>query len=194
MTDYSRFKALCESVLLRLRGPSFAPVVIRPATVCGWSERLRLDLVANILASRAYFERSVSVFGGSQMRPNIHIQDMVDAYRLMLDLGDREVAGETFNVGDENRTVSDLAALAREVVEREAPGLGPIGLEAVPTDDKRSYRISSERILRKLGFKTRRTIAQGMADLVEAFAQGKVRDPKEARYHNIRTMQAAGLR
>ena len=193
MTDYSKYKALCEPILLKLAAPSFVPVIVRPATVCGWAERLRLDLVVNILTSHAYFDRKIKVFGGAQMRPNINISDMVDAYRLLLSLPDRKIAGEIFNVGDENRTVAELADLARSVVLRQAGERGPVDLAVVPTEDKRSYKISSGRILRKLGFKTKRTISQAMESLVEAFSSGKVTDPQDPRYHNIRTMQKARL-
>jgi len=193
MTDYSKFKAQCEPILLGLAAPSFVPVIIRPATVCGWAPRLRLDLVVNILTAHAYFNRKVKVFGGAQTRPNIHISDMCDAYRQMLSLPDSSIAGETFNVGDENLTVAQLAELAREVVSRLAPDRGPIGLEVTPTDDNRSYKISSDKILRKVGFKTRRTIRQAAESLVEAFQAGKVADMMDPRYHNIRTMQASEL-
>ncbi|MBI4371692.1 MAG: SDR family oxidoreductase [Elusimicrobia bacterium] len=193
MTDYSRCKAQCEPILLALRAPSFVPVVLRPATVCGYAPRLRLDLVVNLLTAHAWFNRRVKIFGGAQMRPNIHVADMVDAYRLMLALPDADVAGEIFNVGDENRTVAELAELARGVVARLAPERGPVALEVVPTDDQRSYKISSAKILRKLGFKTRRTIAQAVESLVAAFQAGKVTDLDDPLYHNIRVMQAAKL-
>lgn len=193
LTDYSRFKALCEPILHDAASPGFAPVTVRPATVCGWAERLRLDLVVNILTAHAYFSGKIKVLGGSQMRPNIHIDDMVDAYRRMLALPDSVVAGEIFNVGDENKTVAELAALARETVSRLAPERGPVSIETVPSDDNRSYKIDSGKVLRKTGFKTKRRIADAMAGLVAAFKAGKVKDPQEPRYHNIRTMQGAGL-
>ena len=194
MTDYSRFKADCEPILLKLASASFVPVVIRPATVCGWAPRLRLDLVVNILTAHAYFNRRVKIFGGKQMRPNINIQDMADAYRLMLSLPDAKIAGEIFNVGDENRTVSELGELARSIVSRLTPARGPVGFETVPTDDERSYKINSGKIFRKVGFKTTRTIAQAIESLVAAFEAGKVKDMMDPLYHNIRTMQAAPIR
>ena len=193
LTDYSKFKALCEPILLDMASPSFVPVVIRPATVCGWAPRLRLDLVVNILTAHAYFNRKVKVFGGGQMRPNINVLDMVDAYRLMLSLSDKDVAGEIFNVGDENKTVAQLAELARSVVQRLAPERGPVELTVTPTDDNRSYKISSDKIFRKVGFKTKRTITQAAESLVEAFKAGKVTDLQDPRYHNIRTMQGTHL-
>lgn len=193
LTDYSKFKALCEPIVMKAAGPGFVPVTIRPATVCGWAERLRLDLVVNILTAHAYFSGKIKVLGGGQMRPNIHIGDMVDAYRLMLSLPDKDVASEVFNVGDENKTVSQLAELARETVSRLAPERGPIAVETVPTDDNRSYKIDSSKILRKVGFKTKRGIGMAMEGLVAAFKAGKVKDPQDPRYHNIRTMQAVKL-
>ena len=194
MTDYSRYKAACEPVLLKMASASFVPVVIRPATVCGWAPRLRLDLVVNLLTAHAYYNRKVKVFGGGQMRPNIHVADMVDAYRLMLELPDERIAGEIFNVGDENRTVGELAELARSVVLRLCPDRAPVDIEVVPTSDERSYKINSDKIFREVGFKTKRTIAQAVGSLVEAFRAGRVADPQDPRYHNIRTMQTAALR
>lgn len=193
LTDYSKFKALCEPIVAAAAGPGFTPVTIRPATVCGWAERLRLDLVVNILTAHAFFNRKIKVLGGGQMRPNIHIGDMVDAYRLMLALPDKDVAKETFNVGDENKTVSELAELARATVSRLAPELGPIAVETVPSNDNRSYKIDSSKIFRQVGFKTTRGIGRAMEDLVAAFKAGKVKDPQDPRYHNIRTMQAVKL-
>jgi nucleoside-diphosphate-sugar epimerase len=193
LTDYSKFKALCEPILLKMAAPSFVPVVIRPATVCGWAPRLRLDLVVNLLTAHAYFNHKVKVFGGGQMRPNINVEDMVDAYRLMMSLPDKDVASEIFNVGDENRTVTQLAELACEVVQRLAPERGRVEMTITPSDDNRSYKISSDKIFRKLGFKTKRTIAQAAESLVAAFKAGKVTDPQDPRFHNIRTMQGASL-
>ncbi len=193
MTDYSRYKALCEPILLSRAGPSFVPVIIRPATVCGYAPRLRLDLVVNILTDHAWHKGRIKILGGSQMRPNIHIADMVDAYRLLLDRPDKDVAGETFNAGDENRTVSELAELVRGVVARKAPGRA-VALEVVPTNDLRSYKIASGKISRRLGFRTRRGIASAVESLADAFASGRVPDPGAARYFNIKVMQEAGLK
>jgi nucleoside-diphosphate-sugar epimerase len=193
LTDYSKFKAMCEPIVAAAAGPGFVPVTVRPATVCGWAERLRLDLVVNILTTHAYFNRKIKVLGGGQMRPNIHIGDMVDAYRLMLALPDKDVAKEVFNVGDENKTVSELAELARATVSRLAPERGDIAVETVPSNDNRSYKIDSSKIYRQVGFKTKRGIAAAMESLVDAFKAGKVKDPQDPRYHNIRTMQAAKL-
>ena len=84
LTDYSKFKAKCEKILFKYKSDDFIASVIRPATVCGYSPRQRLDLVVNILSNLAYHKREISVFGGNQLRPNIHIKDMVRAYELLL--------------------------------------------------------------------------------------------------------------
>ena len=191
LTDYSRFKALCEPILLDRRSPSFCPVVIRPATVCGYSPRQRLDLTVNILTNHAVNRGKIRVFGGSQLRPNIHIDDMVRLYQLLLRLPDEEVAGRTYNAGYQNHSVADIAGIVKRVVEQELPERAPIEIETVATDDLRSYHISSERIARELGFTPRRTIEDAVRDLVRAFAAGKLPDPfEDDRYFNVKLMKA----
>ena len=191
LTDYSRFKAMCEPLLLARRSPSFIPIVIRPATVCGYSPRQRLDLTVNILTTHAVNRSRIRVFGGAQLRPNIHISDMVRLYRLLLRLPDEDIAGKTFNAGYQNLSVAAIAASVKEVVEQEMPEIGPIAIETVPTDDLRSYHICSDKILRELGFAPRLTIEDAVRDLVEAFRSGKLPDAfGDARYYNVKVMQA----
>jgi len=184
LTDYSKYKALCEEVLLSERSPGFVPLVLRPATVCGWSPRLRLDLTVNILTNHGFHNRVIKVFGGPQLRPNIHIDDMADLYVLALQLPDQRVDGRVLNAGYENHAVEAIAEMVRSV-------LGPdVAIEKSPTDDMRSYQISSERIRQELGFHPRRTIEHAVSDLVAAFEAGRV--PKamdDSRYYNVRRMQ-----
>jgi nucleoside-diphosphate-sugar epimerase len=119
LTDYSKYKALCEEVLLKEQSPGFTTVVLRPATVCGYSPRLRLDLTVNILTNYAVNQRRITVFGGMQKRPNIHVDDMADAYLRLLEAPSNLVAGKTFNAGYENHTVTQLAEMiARSSVDR----------------------------------------------------------------------------
>jgi len=189
LTDYSKYKALCEEVLLDERSPRFVPLVLRPATVCGWSPRLRLDLTVNILTNHGFHDRRIKVFGGPQLRPNIHIDDMADLYVLALQLPDSRVDGRILNAGYENHAVEEIAEIVRGV-------LGPgVEIEKTPTDDMRSYQISSERIRRELGFVPRRTIENAVRDLVGAFETGRVPNPMEdSRYYNVRRMQELELR
>lgn len=188
LTDYSRYKALCEDVLLKAREPGFTTLILRPATVCGYSPRLRLDLTVNILTNHAVNKGKITVFGGQQKRPNIHIEDMTDLYVRALEWPDALVDGKVFNAGYENHTVLDIAETVRSIV-------GPsVEIVTTPTDDHRSYHISSERIKRELGFAPRHTIADAVKDLVAAFKAGKIPDPMtDIRYYNIKTMQALQL-
>ncbi len=188
LTDYSRYKAMCEEVLEAEREPGFAALTLRPATVCGYAGRLRLDLTVNILTNHAVNNGRIRVFGGSQKRPNIHIDDMTDLYVACLDHAAELVDGKIYNAGFENRTVLEIAEIVRGVV---GPGVDVV---TEPSDDLRSYHVSSERIRRELGFRPRRGVRDAVEGLVAAFRAGKVPDPMTDKvYYNIKTMQAAGL-
>jgi nucleoside-diphosphate-sugar epimerase len=191
LTDYSKYKAQCEPILLARQSPQFMPVVVRPATVCGFSPRQRLDLTVNILTNLAVNTGRITVFGGSQMRPNIHIADMVDLYLLLLRAPDEVIAGQVFNAGYQNHTVADIAETVRQVVQEEMPGRDPVEIVTTPTDDLRSYHISSDKIRRVLDFTPRRTIQDAIRDLVTAFKEGKLPNSlSDMRYFNVKTMQA----
>lgn len=188
LTDYSKYKAMCEEVLLDKRAPGFVTLVLRPATVCGYSPRLRLDLAVNILTNHAVNNGKIKVFGGDQKRPNIHIQDMTDLYLKSLEWPDEAIDGKIFNAGYENHTVSQIAHMVRDVV-------GEVEIETTPSDDHRSYHISSDKIRRELGFVPQHTIEDAVRDLVEAFRDNRIPDPmSNSRYYNIKTMQSLDLR
>lgn len=189
LTDYSKYKAACEDVLKEEAAPGFETVTIRPATVCGFSVRLRLDLTVNILTTHAFYNKKIKVFGGDQLRPNIHIEDMVDAYLCLLDAKKEQIDGKIFNCGYENRKVADIANLVKTSFKNEE-----INIEVVPTNDNRSYHVSSEKIQRELGFTAKRTLQDAINDLKNAFEQGLVTDPfNNATYYNIKQMQGIGL-
>ena len=116
VTDYSKYKAMCEEVLLRERQPGFVTLVLRPATVCGYSPRLRLDLIVNILTNHAVNNKKITAFGGQQMRPNIHIEDVTDLYVKSLEWPDEAIDGQIFNAGYENHRVIEIAEMVRSVV------------------------------------------------------------------------------
>lgn len=188
LTDYSRFKAECEKILLEYQTEDFTTVTIRPATVCGYSRRQRLDVVVNILTNLAYHKREITIFGGDQLRPNIHIADMVEAYLIVLKADKSAIAGEIFNAGYENQPVSELANTVRDVVGSD------VNLITTPTDDNRSYHISSEKLKNQLGFSAQHTIREAATDLVEAFSQGLLPNSLEdERYFNIKRMQSLNL-
>lgn len=189
MTDYSKFKADCEKILANFQAPEFTTVTIRPATVCGYSPRQRLDVVVNILTNLAFHKREISVFGGKQFRPNIHIADMVDAYLVLLRAPKEKIAGEIFNAGFENQTVLDLAETVQRVIGDD------VKLVATPTNDNRSYHISSKKIAQKLGFIPKHTIQEAVEDLKHAFETGLLPNSfEDERYFNIKLMQGLKLK
>lgn len=187
LTDYSRFKALCEEELLAERAPGFTVLVLRPATVCGYSPRLRLDLTVNILTNHAVNNGHIKVFGGTQRRPNIHIADMTDLYLACLKAPSEAIDGRVFNAGYENHSIMDIAAMVRAVV-------GEVPIEVVPSDDLRSYHVCSDKIRHEMGFVPQHTIEDAVSDLRDAFSDGKVPDPMtDPRYYNIKRMQELSL-
>lgn len=189
LTDYSKYKALCEDVLHAKRTPGFTTLILRPATVCGYAPRLRLDLTVNILTNHAVNNGVIRVFGGGQMRPNIHIDDMTDLYVESLRWPVEKIDGGVYNAGYQNFRVSEIADMVRNVV-----GMN-VEVRTEPTEDNRSYHVSSEKIRRELGFVPKRSIEQAARDLLDAFTAGKVPDAMTAdKYYNIKRMQNLQLR
>lgn len=184
LTDYSRFKADCEEILDDAREPGFTAITLRPATVCGYGPRLRLDLTVNILTNHAYHNGKVMVFGGDQLRPNIHIADVSRLYVEAMEWPDALVDGEVFNAGYENHSVMRIAEIVRDVVGEH------VEIVRTSTDDNRSYHISSDKIDRVLGFRPQHTIEDAVRDLVAAFEAGKVPNSfDDPHWFNIKMMQ-----
>lgn len=189
LTDYSKFKAMCEEILAQYQSDEFTTVTIRPATVCGYSPRLRLDLVVNILTNLAINKGQITVFGGSQKRPNIHIQDMTDLYLHLLDLPSEPIAGKVFNAGYENHPVAELAQIVKDQVGDQ------VEIVTSPSDDLRSYHVSSEKIKKELGFVPKHTIGDAVAELKKAFDEGKVPESlSHPKYFNVKLMNLIELK
>jgi nucleoside-diphosphate-sugar epimerase len=189
LTDYSKYKAMCEDVLEQEREPGFTAVTIRPATVCGYAPRLRLDLTVNILTNLAITNRRITVFGGEQLRPNLHVEDMTDLYLRLLEADEASVDGKVWNAGYHNLKVRDIADMVRERVGDN------VEIVVTPTDDHRSYHVSSEKIHRELGFEAKRTVNDAITDLKAAFEAGKVPNSMtDDKYYNIKRMQSVHLR
>jgi len=188
LTDYSKFKAMCEEELEKRREPGFTTFTLRPATVCGYSPRLRLDLVVNILTNHAINNGKIKVFGGEQLRPNFHVRDCAELYVKLLSYDDALIDGKVFNAGYHNLKVKEIAELVQKVIGQD------IEVEITPTDDNRSYHISSAAIKEALGFEPRFTVEDAIRDLKEAFDSGKVQDPmSNPLYYNIKRMQEVSL-
>jgi nucleoside-diphosphate-sugar epimerase len=191
LTLYNRYKGLCEPLLFKHQSPDFVCVTIRPATICGYSPRMRLDLSVNILTNHAINSGKITVFGGEQLRPNLHIQDVCDLYALLLEVADEAIAGETFNAGYQNHSIMDIAKIVRDVVQEEFPAKGAIAIVTTPTNDIRSYHINSEKIARKLGFRPKRGIEDAVRDLCRAFKDGKLPDSMtDERYVNVKALKS----
>jgi nucleoside-diphosphate-sugar epimerase len=189
LTDYSKFKAMCEVVLEEEREPGFVCVTIRPATVCGYAPRLRLDLTVNILTNLAITNGKITVFGGEQLRPNLHVEDMTDLYLRLLEADDATVDGKIWNAGYHNLKVREIADMVRARVGEN------VEIVVTPTDDHRSYHVSSEKIHRELGFEAKRTVNDAIVDLKAAFEAGKVPNSMtDDKYYNIKLMQSVHLR
>ncbi len=187
ITDYSKFKAFCEMELRMVPQNKMEWVVLRPATVCGWSPRLRLDLTVNILTLSALTKKKITVFGGTQKRPNIHIEDMAELYIRLLNEPNDKVGGKIFNAGVDNLTIARIAEMVKDIVE--GYGVGPVEVETTPTDDLRSYHVSSEKIRRELGWRAKFGVKDAIHDLCQAYFYGKIPKPDDPNYRNIAVMQ-----
>jgi nucleoside-diphosphate-sugar epimerase len=188
LTDYSKFKMLCEVILAKYQSPEFTTVTIRPATICGYSPRLRLDLTVNILTNLAVNKGVITVFGGQQKRPNLHIEDMAALYLLLLELPREKIAGKVFNAGYENHKVAEIAEMVRTTI-------GPqVNIITTSTDDNRSYHISSEKIKREIGFIPSHSITDAIQDLKNAFDMNLIPDSlTDDSYFNVKQMQKINL-
>lgn len=196
LTDYNKYKGLCEPLLFKHQSPDFVCVTIRPATVCGYSPRMRFDLTVNILTNHAYHRGLITVFGGDQQRPNIHIDDVCELYVELLSLPAEKIAGEIFNAGYQNQTVNDLAEIAKSIVEEEFPEKKPIRIERTTSNDPRSYRITSRKIAEKLGWRPKRNIEDAARDLCRAFKAGKFAGDtlSDESFVNVKTVKKLGLK
>jgi nucleoside-diphosphate-sugar epimerase len=163
LTDYSKFKGDCERILNSYKSDNFVTTTIRPSTVCGYAKRQRLDLVVNILTNHAFHNREIKVFGGDQLRPNVHIDDMVDSYLAVLDAPIQKINGQIFNVGFKNQSVNELANEVKEIIGND------VKITNTTSDDNRSYHVSSEKIREILGFTTKYTVKNAVLDLKIAF-------------------------
>jgi nucleoside-diphosphate-sugar epimerase len=190
LTLYNKYKGMCEPLLWKHQSPGFVCVTIRPATLCGYAPRQRLDLSVNILTNHAINAGKITVFGGSQKRPNLHVQDMCDLYKLLLEVPDEKIAGQTFNAGFQNLSIMEIAQIVKRVVQQEFPEKGDIPIVTTPTDDIRSYHVNSDKITRVLGFKPKRNIEDAVRDLCRAFKSGKLPNSmQDTFYFNVRRLK-----
>lgn len=175
ISDYNKTKMIAERVLLSY-GDRIAIQIVRPATVCGYSPRMRLDVSVNMLTMQALSRGKITVFGGNQVRPNIHILDLVDVYRFFLGAGSRHVG--IYNAGFENISILEIAERVKARV--------PCEVSVTASNDPRSYRLSSRK-LTALGFQPKRTVNDAIEEIRRAYQDGQLRD--EERYYNLKMMK-----
>lgn len=182
LTQYSKLKVKIEKYLLGQFDDKFKGVIIRPSTICGYSPRQRLDVVVNILTNLAVNKGKIKVFGGEQLRPNIHIMDMVDIYLLLCEIDIGKINKKIFNAGWENLKVAEIAKIVQKIVKN-------VDVEYAPTDDTRSYHVSSKKMTEELGFKPKYTVEDAIKELKKAFEEGKIKNPDDDRHHNVKLMK-----
>ena len=190
LTLYNKYKGLCEPLLFNHTDEFFTGVVFRPATVCGYAPRQRLDLSVNILTNHAVSKNKITVFGGNQLRPNLHVQDYCDTVELLLNAPAEKINNEVFNVGYENMSIMEIAHLVKKVVEQEFPEKNDIQIVTTPSDDNRSYHINSDKIKRVLDYQPKYSIEQAIRDLCHAFRDGELpRSFDDDFYFNVRRLK-----
>lgn len=180
LTEYSKYKVMCEEYLRTSCPKEMEYVIVRPATVCGYSPSMRLDLLVNIFTHHAWQNGVINVYGGSQYRPNIHIDDMVDAYVTLLTAPN--VDGEIFNCGYQNLTLLETAHLVRDIVGHH------VKINVTESTDPRSYHVNSDKI--KSIFTPKRTIEDAIEDMVEAFENRLIENPDDDKYYRVRQLKA----
>ena len=174
ISEYNKTKMCGERILLSYKDDMVVQIV-RPATVCGFSPRMRLDVSVNMLAMQALTNGRITVFGGDQTRPNIHIDDITDLYLFLLD--HPEHTG-VYNAGFENISILQIAEMVAKHV--------PAEIIVTPSNDPRSYRVNSDKLL-ATGFRPKKTVEDAIKEIVGLYRQNALKD--DERFHNLKWMQ-----
>ncbi len=192
LTLYNKFKGLCEPLLLKHIDENFTGVIFRPATVCGYSPRQRLDVSVNILTNFAVNKSFIKVFGGDQMRPNLHINDYAKLCIKLIESSSKKVNGEIFNCGYENMKISEIASAVKTIVEKKYQK--KIDIKTEYSDDNRSYHINSDKIKNVLNFSPILTVEDAVNDLCDAFRNNLLTNSfTNANYFNVKSIKNSGI-
>ncbi len=178
ISEYNKTKMVGERVLLSYQNDMVVQIV-RPATVCGYSPRMRLDVSVNLLTMQAISKGKITVFGGDQVRPNIHIDDITDVYLHLID--HPEVTG-VYNAGFENISIMDIARLVTKFI--------PVEIAITKSNDPRSYRINSDKLL-ATGYRPKKTVEGAIREMIEQYHAGILKD--EDHFYNLRWMEKTVL-
>ncbi len=174
ISEYNKTKMVAERVLLSY-ADRMKVQIVRPATVCGYSPRMRLDVAVNMLTIQALTKGEITVFGGTQVRPNIHMDDITDVYLHLL--GNPQHQG-VFNAGFENISILDIAERVNKYI--------PTKITTTPSNDPRSYRINSDKLLAS-GFTPKKTVDDAIREIVDLYKAGTLKN--EDRHYNLKWMQ-----
>ncbi len=189
LTDYAKYKIQCEN-LLQNTPVDFEYVFVRPATLCGYAKRLRLDLSVNILTINALIRKKITLFGGSQMRPALNLKDMVRFYELLLEVEGSLIHKQAFNIATANISIKDIAIMVKEVIGDPA-----IEFEVTPSNDLRSYHVNCDKMKRVLGFECKYDLQEAIQSLIEAYNKRLIHDGlNNSYYHNVKRMKEIGLK
>jgi nucleoside-diphosphate-sugar epimerase len=178
ISEYNKTKMVSERVLLSY-ADKMVVQIIRPATVCGYSPRMRLDVAVNLLTMQALSKGKITVFGGNQARPNIHLDDITDVY---LHFMDHPKHTGIYNAGFENITILDIANLITKYI--------PVEILVTESNDPRSYRINSDKLL-STGFKPKKTVEHAVKEIIESYRNGVLKD--EDHFYNLKWMEKTGI-
>jgi nucleoside-diphosphate-sugar epimerase len=188
LTLYNKYKAMCEPILLRHTNDNFEGVIFRPATVCGYSPRMRLDLSVNILTNYAYNKNYIKVLGGRQLRPNLHILDYCNVVISLIKAPSAKIRNQIFNVGNENLSIIQLAHIVKNKIELKLKK--KIRIIKEKSKDLRSYHINSNKIKKVLNFTPKKTVNDAIDELCEAFKDKKIKKSfSNYSYFNVQTLK-----
>jgi len=188
LTLYNKFKGDCEPILLNYACDSFTTTILRPATVCGYSPRMRFDLSVNILTNQAINNKKIIVFGGEQMRPNLHIKDYCEFIELLINFDRKKINKEIFNVGHQNLKIKDIAFIVKKIVDREF--LSNVQIHNSPSNDNRSYHINSDKAKKILYYTPRLTVENAVLELCHCFKKNMfVNSLNDTKYFNVKRLK-----
>lgn len=188
LKEYSICKAKSEELVREANSEDFATVSLRCATVCGWSPRMRFDLIVNTLTAHAKVDKKITIWGGEQERPQIHIEDLTGYFIKIIDMSADKIAGKIYNAGGQNTSIGEIAETIKDVMGGELEII-----YAPPRDDERTYHVSSEKIAKELNLIPQKNIKDAILDIIHAYEQGLWKKPDNSIYHNVRRMKLLGL-
>ena len=188
LTAYNKFKGMCEPLLLGHSDDNFETVIFRPATVCGYGPRMRFDLSVNILTCNAICNNKIRVFGGDQLRPNLHINDYCKAVQILIEADEQKVNREIFNIGYENLSIGEIAKKIKFILENNF-NFNNIEINVESSNDNRSYHINSDKIFNVLNFQPSLTIEDAVKEIYEKFKNNEFDNPMSNKiYYNVKTL------